>query len=519
MNSPTYQTIHYFFLNKLSLSFFPRLGAANWKDFINISLQTKPKIFLTLIIGFFSALRFGVASSFGLGVDEAHYVLYAKFLDLSYVDHPPLVGWVHALFFYTLGTNELLARLPAILLFAGTSYLTYRFLWYISRSASLSLAGVLALNSSFLFNALGLMLLPDALLLPLAFLFLEIVLKIAAHGQRKHFLYLGLILGMAGLAKYTAILFLPTLFLFFLRQRRFALLFSKNLFLTALIAGLSLVPVLIWNSQNDWISFRYQGKHLTSFSAHMLPSFFFSFLGQFLSYSPFLFGVAWYGFIKSWAVPNERIFLAFLLGVSSLAFFSFFSFFDVILPHWNCLFFLLFIPLGVYYLGRGEKGRKKKILKISIGVSCALTIFFYAELAGKFFRFPDFRSPFQDIYGWDHICHEADRRLKENLRSPKALAITNWTMGSRVMYYSLPYGHEVFVIDKRRDQFDIWQKKEPYGYDLLFIQTYFEKVDIEQKFKCAQVVPIHTLEITLNGGKVNKVDLVWCQNYQGMKNE
>ncbi len=519
MNSPTNQTTHLFFLNKFFLSFFPKLSAENWKDFINISLQTKPKIFLVLIISFFSALRLGAAPFFGLGVDEAHYVLYAKFLDFSYVDHPPLVGWVHALIFYTLGTNEFLARLPAIFIFTGTSYLVYRFIWYISRSAFLSLAAVLALNSSFLFNALGLMLLPDSLLLPLAFLFLEIVLKIAAHGQRKHFVYLGLILGTAGLAKYTAILFLPSLFLFFLSQRRFALLFSKNLFLAALIAGLSLVPVIVWNGQNDWISFRYQGQHLTFFSAHMPKNFFFSLLGQFLSYSPFLFGIACYGFIKSWAASNERIFLAFLLGASSLIFFSIFSFFDVILPHWNCLFYLLFIPLGVYNLGQGENRRKKKILKICIGVSCALTIFLYAELVGKFFRFPDFRSPFQDIYGWDHICQEANRWLKENSRSPKALAVTNWTMGSRVMYYSLPYGHEVFVIDRRRDQFDMWQKKEPYGYDLLFVQTYFEKVDIGQKFKCAQVTPVHSFEIKLNGGKVNKVDLVWCQNYQGMKNE
>ncbi|MGQ9695686.1 MAG: ArnT family glycosyltransferase [Thermodesulfobacteriota bacterium] len=519
MNCANKHTILHFFLHKYNLSFFPRLSPGKWKDFLNIYLQTKPKISLAIIIGFFSALRLGVAPFFGLGVDEAHYVLYAKFLDLSYVDHPPLVGWVHSVIFYTLGTNEFLARLPAILIFAGTSYLAYRFLWYISRSVPISLAAVWALNSSFLFNALGLMLLPDSLLLPLAFLFLEIVLKIAAHGQRKHFLYLGLILGVSGLAKYTAILFLPALCFFFLRRRRLTLLFSKNFFLAALIAGLSLVPVLIWNGENDWISFRYQGQHLTSFSAHMLKNFLFSLLGQFLSYSPFLFGVACYGFIKSWSAPNERIFLSFLLGASNLIFFSFFSFFEVILPHWNCFFYLLFIPLGVYYLERGEDKRKKKILKICIGVSFALTIFLYAELAGKFFRFPDFRSPFQDIYGWDHICQEANRRLKENPRSPKALAVTNWTMGSRVMYYSLPYENEVFVIDNRRDQFDIWQKKDPYGYDLLFVQTYFEKVDIGQKFKCAQIIPSHSLELTLNGGKVNKVDLVWCQNYQGMKNE
>ncbi len=78
------------------------------------------------LITAFTAVRLAVAPTFGFGTDEAHYVLYAKFLDLSYFDHPPLVGWIHMLFYYTLGANEFLARLPAILLFTVTSFLCYR---------------------------------------------------------------------------------------------------------------------------------------------------------------------------------------------------------------------------------------------------------------------------------------------------------------------------------------------------------------------------------------------------------
>ena len=33
----------------------------------------------------------------GLSVDEAHYALYALHPDLSYFDHPPLVGWLQVL--------------------------------------------------------------------------------------------------------------------------------------------------------------------------------------------------------------------------------------------------------------------------------------------------------------------------------------------------------------------------------------------------------------------------------------
>ena len=100
-------------------------------------LKANKQIFF--LIGFFTLIRLFVAPFFGLGVDEAHYVLYAKYLAWSYVDHPPLVGWVHAPIFYLLGTNEFLARLPAILIFAAASYCAYLFILKITQSTRLSL--------------------------------------------------------------------------------------------------------------------------------------------------------------------------------------------------------------------------------------------------------------------------------------------------------------------------------------------------------------------------------------------
>src|SRR3974390_251942 len=122
-----------------------------------------------LIILLFTAARLATAPFFELGVDEAHYVLYAKHLDLSYFDHPPLVGWVHALVYYTLGSSELLARIPAILLSAFTSILCYRFVLQYAPPEEAAYA-TLALNSSFMFGALGMWLLPETVLLPNLFL-------------------------------------------------------------------------------------------------------------------------------------------------------------------------------------------------------------------------------------------------------------------------------------------------------------------------------------------------------------
>jgi hypothetical protein len=109
----------------------------------------------------------------------------------------------------------------------------------------------------------------------------------------------------------------------------------------------------------------------------------------------------------------------------------------------------------------------------------------------------------------------ANKILKENKSAKQALAVTNWTVGSRMTYYALPYGMEVFVIDKRVDQFDFWQKQSPIGYDLLFVNTRFDREDIDKSYRCDSVQTIKNMDILLNGGKVNSVDFVWCRNFGG----
>jgi len=97
------------------------------------------------------------------------------------------------------------------------------------------------------------------------------------------------------------------------------------------------------------------------------------------------------------------------------------------------------------------------------------------------------------------------------------VAVTNWTMGSRMIYYSLPYGREVFVLDNRPDQFDVWQPAAPLGYDLLFVKTHFHGLDICPAYRCTACEVAGKLDIVLNGGKVDSVEFVWCRNYQGIR--
>lgn len=479
-------------------------------------LKNDKKIFY--LIALFTLLRLLVSPFFGLGVDEAHYVLYARYLDWSYLDHPPLVGWLHAILFYTVGTNEFFTRLPAILLFAATSYLAYLFILRLTQSIRVSLFSVLALNASWMLNALGVMLLPDSILLLLVFLLITVTERILRTKGPLDFIFLGIVLGLMGLAKYTAILLVPPLILFLALKKRYDIIFSPYMFISAFIALLMIMPVIYWNITHDFISFRYQGSHVFGSMSKGLSNFAESLAAQIGAYSPFLFCVAVYGFFKSIRSQQDSLRLAVLFGGTILVFFLVTSISERTLPHWPSMFYLLFIPVGAYHLFCSPIKWQRVFVYVSVGFSLAGLFFAYAELAGKFIRFPEYKSPFRDIYGYREIVSQANDIIQKNPSTrPKALTVINWTMGSRVMYYNLPYGHEVFVMDAREDQFDVWQKKTPLGNDLLFLNTKYDHFDVGRYLLCDRVETANRLELKLNGSYVNWVEYVWCDNYQGVK--
>jgi len=556
------------------------------------ALKASGKRLTLLLVGMMTLLRLIVAPTFGLGVDEAHYFLYAYFLDWSYVDHPPLVGWAHWPLYKMFGTNEFLVRVPAILLFAAVSVLLYHWVRSFSRSSVIAFLSVAAVNSSFLFNAMSVMLLPDCFLLLLIFPLMETIRKIAAagpgEGRTGDFLLLGLLLGLAGLAKYTAILFVPPLIVYILMKKRYDLLYSPRMLLAAGIALIVISPVLYWNIRHDFISFRYQGGHVLAAAAPSLKSFLVSLLAQCGAYSPLLFAVAFFGLGRSWKAADDRLRLAVLFGVTLLIFFFYSSLYERTLPHWPSLFYLLFIPVGAYCLLASGSRKQRNFFYFSMGFSLTLTLFLYAALPAKWFTFPDYQSPFRDIVGYELIAREADALLRqgppggkeaswpgagtaappapggtswpvggggerilskgivatgavtgaagipvavpggeknrtaaEQATSPSparktALAATNWTLGSRLIYYSLPYGRAVFVLDDRTDQFDVWQSP-PLGYDLLFVKTHFHGLDIAPAYRCDACASVKKMDIVLNGGKVDSVEFVWCRNYRGPK--
>lgn len=230
------------------------------------------RLVLGLIFGFL-VLRSAAAALVGLGVDECYSLAIARRLQLSYFDHPPLHHWIVHLFGGVLGYGRW-ARAPFVAMFAVSTWL----LFDLTRGLFTERAGlwaVIALNVSGFFSAVaGGWVLPDG---PLILCLLAAAVQtarilfprqtIAVLGPRRAiigWLWVGVWIGLASLSKYQAVLFGLGLggALLALPQGRMHLK-RPGPYLAALLALAILSPVIIWNAQNVWASFAYQGGRAT----------------------------------------------------------------------------------------------------------------------------------------------------------------------------------------------------------------------------------------------------------------
>jgi len=462
--------------------------------------------FITIV----AVIRLLLAPMVGLGVDEAHYVIYGLKLSLSYFDHPPLVGWVEFIFTSIFGTNEEGARIPAIIIGFFVSIFIYKLIYDINKNEKEAFIAVLALHASFLFNALFIMLMPDTLLFLLVLPIIFTVIKLEKNPSFGMWILLGILLGLAGLSKYTAVLFVVPIILYFIIKKKYEFLYTPKIIPAILVALVIISPVIIWNIQHNWISFTYQSEHVVGAKSINWNGFFSSLAAQLGAYNPFLVPLAYFGLFKSLKSKNDTIFLTALFGFVLISFFTYASLYKPALPHWSALFYMLFIPLGVYYTLP-----YKKYLKFAIGFGLILSTIAYAELAFKFIPQPDYQSLHRDIYGWDKIMKKANHLLKDT--NKQALAVTNWTLASRAIYYNRDYKSEVYLIDNRYDQFDIWEKESAIGKDLIIINTHFFDKDIKTYMRCDKVIPHAKFDIMLNKNKINTIQLIECKNYQGLR--
>jgi hypothetical protein len=219
---------------------------------------------LAILAGFFVA-RILFAFTIGLGIDESYTVAISRRLSLSYFDHPPLHLWIAHFGAVALGEN-VAARTPFIALFCATGWIYYRFTCGLFGHRA-ALIALFALNvTPFFFASAGSWIVPDGPLLfglamaalAAARLFFQDAVDDALAWRL--WLLIGVGLGLAGLSKYSAVLTAGGLAAFLVLSPKQRHWFRHPApYASAIVAFVLVTPVLLWNAENHWASFAFQG--------------------------------------------------------------------------------------------------------------------------------------------------------------------------------------------------------------------------------------------------------------------
>ena len=428
---------------------------------INFFKRLTPLQATWLLISATALLRLLVAGRIGLSVDEAHYALYGLHLDWSYFDHPPMIGWLQAVAL-PFGDSNLAMRVLPIALFACTAWVLYRLTLTLfpHETAWLGFISVALLQSGLMFQLIGMAMLPDTPLLLFGLLLLRVLHSIVIAGRVRHWLWLGVLLGLAALSKYTAITLLATVVLALAMSKQWRQLRSPWPWLAVLTGFLLILPILYWNYRHEWISFLYQLHHGTGKPTWEWQRFLLSEAAQLLAYGPglFIFGlIALVAGGRQWR--ENGVWLCLSLSLPVLLLFGWGAGFEMTLPHWTALAWAGLAPLTAYWLHRHWSSLWVRIgVRASVVYSVALIVLVFSELASPWLPFKDNDNPLRDLYGWEQGAHRAEQLRMQMSAEPgesvPLLFADNWTYGSRLAWYARPSA--VQVTDKRFDQFDVW---------------------------------------------------------------
>ena len=336
---------------------------------------------------------------------DAYYFLYTDQPSLSYFDHPPMISWILYIFRLIFGRNLFAIKIADFCVSIATIFVFYQLAKTYKKDINKSL--LIAL-SSILLTVITLITTPDIPLVLFWCLSVLLLYKAIFEQKMQYWIYGGIAMGLAFDSKYTAIFLQAGLILFLLFSKKYRYLLAKPYpWVALIIAHICILPVYIWNANNQWVSFLYQSADRASTLSKFNPILF---LGFFLSQSimllPPLYFVSVWQMIKSaknvFKIDDEQLFLFAFIFPMFFAF-TIISFFYWIKINWLLPVYLLIIVL---YLDKFNY----KLVKYNVDLSLALHILIFVELV----FYPIQIKSDDTFFGWQNLAIQVEKIKESN---------------------------------------------------------------------------------------------------------
>jgi 4-amino-4-deoxy-L-arabinose transferase-like glycosyltransferase len=449
---------------------------------------------LKCAVGIFVALKLVYGTTVPPGGDEAYYWLWGGYLQLSYFDHSPMVGWLGVIGRSLLGWTPAGLHLPAFATFLVLAFGIYRAAAWLApedreRYFWLTLATFCA---SPLLNVLTTLNYPDHALICFAGLALLQLGKylngVLVRGERQADLYSGAaLLGLAGLSKYNAVFIPAGLVVVLIAVPHLRRLFaSPHLYLAGALTFSITLPVFIWNAENRFATFEFHaGGRLDAGESPFEPLGLVRLLVvSLLAFSPFLAVPFWHFLFGR--VPDHRNAGAVLLGratalvsgivVCAMALWGALT--NQVSAHWMVLTFLPFLILSPLFL------RSRLAIWLHLGwglliTTVALLYYLLTPIPANLFGADD--SEAGRLFGQDQLAAAVTRAAEAN--EAELIAVSGYPILARLAF-GMGDGSRLTDLGGRIDRL---QKRAftdaDAGQDMILIgrpdqfEQYFERIE------------------------------------------
>ena len=334
------------------------------------------RISLVLVVALV-LLRALMAADLPLSADEAYYWLWSRHPAAGYFDHPPMIAWLIRAGTLLFGDTPFGVRVTGVVLSLPAS-------WFVWRAASLILkdrdrAGlaVLFFNLTLMVSVELLAATPDMPSLVASAAFVYFLARVEAEDDGRLWLGAGLAAGLGLLSKFSA-LFLgmgALAWLIFDRNAR-KWLFSPWPYLGAVLALLTFLPNLLWQTQNHWQTFVFQLARASA--GHFTLRFLGEFLvAQFGLATPLIFLLMAVGLWRATKLDGQaRLMLAILVWVG-LGYFFAHSLHDRVQGNWPCFLYPALSILAAD--GFGQVGIWRRVSAWAVPMALAMLVAVYLQ--------------------------------------------------------------------------------------------------------------------------------------------
>ena len=431
-----------------------------------------------------------------LGNDEVYYYTYSVQPDWNHFDHPGMIGWMMRLTSLNLHwVSTLSMRLGSIICAGLATLVIFKTATIIKDEKAGYIAAWMYTLSIYTSIIAGLFVLPDSpqlLFFTLSIYWMTKWVLQPSSFTTKHWLLLGVLIGLATLSKVHG-LYLWLGFGAFILFHQIKTLKNARVYLSILITLLCIVPIVYWNYQNDFITYRYHSQRVMH-TGLLLDSFLQQIVGEIIYQNPLVYLAAIIALLNvkkikvqlAGSSQNETITqnesadatsraqtINLLLWLSLPLIFTFWtlSLFNPTLPHWTGPGFIgLFIIAGVYWSQRLEnkQGSSNKsmpfILKGALGLLGAsilgflLLVYTFPQKLGstKMENLGEY-NPINDVTGWETFTESFVKIVAQDkklglMQETDPIITHKWFPAGHLLFYTAkPLNKRVIAIGNLED--------------------------------------------------------------------